>query len=85
MAGILPGGTSIYYKTGSWRTFRPVIDMNKCVNCLTCWVYCPDSAVMVKDGKIEGINYDYCKGCGICASECPVKAIKMVPEHGGEE
>ncbi|MFP3483271.1 MAG: 4Fe-4S binding protein, partial [Caldivirga sp.] len=25
-------------------------------------------------------NYDYCKGCGICANECPVKAIKMVPE-----
>ncbi|MFP3216806.1 MAG: 4Fe-4S binding protein, partial [Vulcanisaeta sp.] len=29
------------------------------------------------------IDYDHCKGCGICAHECPVKAIKMVPEVGG--
>jgi Pyruvate:ferredoxin oxidoreductase and related 2-oxoacid:ferredoxin oxidoreductases, delta subunit len=31
------------------------------------------------DRKYE-INYDYCKGCGICANECPTKAIEMVPE-----
>ncbi len=22
----------------------------------------------------------YCKGCGLCASECPCGAIKMIPE-----
>jgi pyruvate ferredoxin oxidoreductase delta subunit len=36
------------------------------------------------DGVRVEVNYDYCKGCGICAQECPVKAISMVPEFGGE-
>jgi Pyruvate/2-oxoacid:ferredoxin oxidoreductase delta subunit len=32
----------------------------------------------IKTEKIKAkINYDYCKGCGLCAHECPVKAIKM--------
>jgi pyruvate ferredoxin oxidoreductase delta subunit len=26
------------------------------------------------------IDYDYCKGCGICESVCPVKAIRMAEE-----
>ena len=26
------------------------------------------------------IDYDYCKGCGICAAECPCGAIDMIPE-----
>jgi len=44
---------------------------NLCEKCLN---FCPDVAITKKDGKIE-INYDYCKGCGICAKECPTKAI----------
>jgi len=72
-------GTSMQYKTGDWRAFRPVIDEKKCVNCLTCWIFCPDTAIKRKEKTVE-INYDYCKGCGICATECPVKAITMVEE-----
>ena len=55
----------------------------KCIHCLTCWIYCPDAAIMVKDGKMTGINYDYCKGCGICANVCPPKthAIDMEKER----
>jgi len=34
----------------------------------------------VKDGKMEGFDYEHCKGCGICASICPVKCIKMEKE-----
>jgi pyruvate ferredoxin oxidoreductase delta subunit len=30
--------------------------------------------------KIAQINYDYCKGCGVCANECPQDAISMIPE-----
>jgi pyruvate ferredoxin oxidoreductase delta subunit len=26
-------------------------------------------------------NFDYCKGCGICAAECPTSCIKMIPEE----
>jgi len=31
---ILEPGSSLKYKTGDWRAFRPVIDAEKCINCL---------------------------------------------------
>jgi pyruvate ferredoxin oxidoreductase delta subunit len=70
-------------KTGAWRSMRPMWNKEKCISCLTCWIYCPDSAIIVKDGKNQGIDYDYCKGCGICASVCPTKvhAIDMAQER----
>ena len=68
------------YKTGDWRTFKPVVDKSKCINCLQCWIFCPDSAIKVKDKKMAGFDYEHCKGCGICASICPVKCIKMEKE-----
>ena len=76
-------GTSRDYITGGWRAERPVWDSQKCIQCLICWVYCPDSAIQVDaDSKVTGVDYDHCKGCGICAEECPpkVKAYTMVPE-----
>ncbi len=75
----LPFKLSTEFKTGDWRTFRPVVDQEKCTRCLLCWVYCPDMSI-VWDGQRISVNYDYCKGCGICARECPVKAIEMVKE-----
>jgi len=77
---IIKAGNSEEYRTGSWRTFRPIVDRKKCINCLFCWLYCPDASVKIKDGKVVGIDLDHCKGCGICAKECPVKCIKMVQE-----
>ncbi|WFO75035.1 4Fe-4S binding protein [Desulfurococcaceae archaeon MEX13E-LK6-19] len=75
----LPYKLSLEYKTGDWRALRPVIDQSKCVKCLMCWLFCPEMAILW-DGKQVSVNLDYCKGCGICAHECPVKAIKMIPE-----
>lgn len=70
-------------RTGGWRAgLRPVVDLDTCVNCLLCWVYCPDSAVRVKDAVFDGFDYDACKGCEICAEMCPVDAIRMAPEDG---
>lgn len=69
------------YKTGGWRTFKPVVDFNKCTSCMFCWMYCPDSSIISQNQKMAGVNYDYCKGCGICAHECPAKAITMVEEE----
>jgi pyruvate ferredoxin oxidoreductase delta subunit len=72
-------------KTGNWRTCRPEIDLSRCTpaknkkpSCFVCWLYCPD-AVVKRSIPVE-IDLEYCKGCGICAEECPTKAIKMVEE-----
>lgn len=73
---VLEPGSSVEYITGTWRSMRPVRDEEKCTHCMICWVYCPDSAVIVKDSRVVGFDYDHCKGCGICATECPVKVEK---------
>ena len=39
------------------------------------------AVVKLGPGQRFRINLDYCKGCGICAAECPCGAIEMVPEQ----
>ncbi len=88
VGGIIPdAGNSDTYNTGSWRTFKPTWDAEKCIHCCTCWILCPDSAILAADGKITGINYKHCKGCGICAEECPdkVKAISMALDDKSQD
>ena len=72
-------------RTGSWRVLRPVIDPDKCIAakknkkaCFICWLFCPDG--VISKTVLPQIDYEYCKGCGICAEECPAKAIAMVEE-----
>lgn len=84
---IIPeAGNSNDYVTGGWRSDRPVRVEEKCTQCLLCWIFCPDTAVIVEDEKVVGFDLDHCKGCGICADQCPTnpkfdsKAITMVPE-----
>jgi pyruvate ferredoxin oxidoreductase delta subunit len=69
--------------TGDWREQKPVYDEKLCFNCLLCWVRCPDSTIVIEVEAMKGFNYDWCKGCGICADICPSGAIEMTPE--GEE
>ncbi|HOO78243.1 MAG TPA: 4Fe-4S binding protein [bacterium] len=78
---ITEAGNAIEYKTGDWRSERPVVDKAKCINCLQCWVFCPDGSIMVRDEAMAGFDYDHCKGCSICAHICPVQAIEMISEE----
>jgi 2-oxoacid:acceptor oxidoreductase delta subunit (pyruvate/2-ketoisovalerate family) len=67
--------------TGGWRTGeRPAADLSACVNCLLCWLYCPDSAIVLDGEAFTGFDLDACKGCAICAEVCPAGAIAMVAE-----
>ena len=77
---ILEPGSSIEYDTGSWRSLCPVRDEEKCTDCMFCWIFCPEGAILVEDGKVTGVDLGHCKGCGICAHECPQEAITMIEE-----
>jgi NADPH-dependent glutamate synthase beta subunit-like oxidoreductase len=60
---------------------RRCMSCGNCFECDNCYGVCPDNAVIkLGPGKRFKYNFDYCKGCGVCASECPCGAIKMVPE-----
>jgi pyruvate ferredoxin oxidoreductase delta subunit len=75
-----PGSTK-QYKTGSWRSRRPITDLEKCTKCGICYIYCPEGCIRVNEQGYFLQNMDYCKGCGICAHECPQKAIAMKEEE----
>jgi pyruvate ferredoxin oxidoreductase delta subunit len=80
IGAVAEGGTMAQLNTGTWRTYCPVTDLEKCIHCMMCWIACPDSAILVKEGKKVGTDMQYCKGCGVCATECPVDCIAMVLE-----
>ena len=64
---IVKAGSSENFPTGDWRSYVPVVDQDKCIDCYTCWIYCPDNSIVFRD-------------CGICAKVCPKKAITMKEE-----
>ncbi len=69
--------------TASWRTEKPVMNKDKCIECGICMTFCPVCSIEWTSGEKYDINYSHCKGCGICANECPHKAIDMVSEREG--
>ena len=74
-------------KNAGWRSVRPVLDETACTRCLLCYMQCPDGTIYkVADEDARGgirlaVDYDFCKGCGVCAKACRCGAISMVPEH----
>lgn len=77
------GNLDFNEKDVSYSDEQVVLEANRCFSCGNCfhcdncYAYCPENAIIKhEDGSLE-INYDYCKGCGICAAECPCGAIKM--------
>lgn len=79
------GGNSKKYRTGGWRSQRPIWDKDACKNCMLCWIYCPDTSIEVKDKEMIGIDLEHCKGCGVCVSECKFGALKLITESEAKE
>lgn len=85
---ITPGG-DIYeagnakgFKTGDWRSKKPIWKEDKCTQCALCPPVCPDSSIPVnEEGKRTDFDYDHCKGCGVCVEVCPFDAIDFVDEE----
>jgi 2-oxoacid:acceptor oxidoreductase delta subunit (pyruvate/2-ketoisovalerate family) len=66
---------------------RRCLSCGNCFECDNCYGVCPDNAIRkLGPGLKYEIDYEYCKGCGLCVAECPAGAIEMVPElhYGGE-
>lgn len=79
------GATSTEVRTGLWRSFRPVIDHDRCHRCVwMCAVPCPDAAIHVDAEGYPRVDLDHCKGCLICVAQCPFHVIEAVPEHRAE-
>lgn len=49
-----------------------------CNLCLQCVSLCPDASIRLYEDKTAvTVDLDHCKGCGICAYECPRGVITM--------
>jgi 2-oxoacid:acceptor oxidoreductase delta subunit (pyruvate/2-ketoisovalerate family) len=61
---------------------RRCMSCGHCFECDNCFGMCPDNSI-IKLGPRLGfrVDLDFCKGCGICAHECPAGAIRMVDEE----
>jgi pyruvate ferredoxin oxidoreductase delta subunit len=46
---------------------------------------CPEGCVQGKEKNAFTVDYNFCKGCGLCADICPKQDIEMVPEESKEE
>jgi len=66
----------------SWRVIKPVYNRDVCIDCQNCWVWCPDTSIISRDKQMLGIDYDHCKGCGVCVEVCPTnpKSLLMFGE-----
>lgn len=81
----IPEGTAfeagyLVSKNGGWRSKRPVVNTEKCVGCKQCYLYCPDGVIAIEVQKAV-IDYDFCKGCGICSKICKLRVIEMKEEN----
>jgi pyruvate ferredoxin oxidoreductase delta subunit len=90
---VAPPSGSLANHTGAWRMMRPLFKHVTCRGCRACEQVCPEGCVFEnptekhirEETKREVANRDfdpdYCKGCGMCATECPDNDIDMVREE----
>jgi NADPH-dependent glutamate synthase beta subunit-like oxidoreductase len=77
VTGGLDGSTALFEA-------RRCLSCGNCFACDNCFGVCPDNAVIKLDpagAYAYAVDLDYCKGCGLCAAECPCGAIHMEPEE----
>ena len=80
---IVKPSTTVSNRTGSWRTLKPNFLSDLCTACSICQRLCPEGIIYqtdktnAKGKKYFACDLAYCKGCGLCAAECPFKAIIM--------
>jgi len=79
--------SSFTASVADWRIEKPLFNKDYCIDCQFCWVYCPDMSIISRDKKMIGIDFDHCKGCGICVEVCLTnpKSLLMFPEQKDEE
>jgi len=75
---VLTAGNAKNFKTGDWRSHKPVFIKENCKDCFLCFPVCPDSAIILNDDKtkVTGFDYGFCKGCMCCQEACNFKAIE---------
>jgi pyruvate ferredoxin oxidoreductase delta subunit len=75
MAGSTPAGSAKFFRTGDWAAQQPRLIVENCISCFKCYFFCPDSAITMEEGAdgkaYPKFDFFYCKGCGVCAHECP--------------
>jgi len=65
----------------AWKEAVRCFSCGVCDGCENCYIFCPDLSVITDEGVVKyRINYDYCKGCGICIAECPRNALSVEKE-----
>jgi len=83
----LRGFDEINIVTDGWTAAREAgrcFHCGVCNDCGNCLLFCPDMSILEKisaDAEAPGFDSDHCKGCGICARECPRGIIVMAEEE----
>lgn len=72
-------------RVGALNEAQRCLSCGNCLACDNCWTFCPDNAViktveLATDGSHYLFDLDYCKGCALCAHECPTGYIQMQAE-----
>ncbi|MFH0935564.1 MAG: 4Fe-4S dicluster-binding protein [Candidatus Omnitrophota bacterium] len=72
--------------TGAWRIqSRPKFLQKDCIACRMCLLVCPEHCISGKEKNTYQTDYNYCKGCGLCARICPKADIEMIEESSGDK
>ncbi|GMV49423.1 MAG: hypothetical protein NBKEAIPA_03213 [Nitrospirae bacterium] len=82
-ARISAAANSVLRETSGWRTFRPILQADKCNGCWLCFAFCPDGVIAMDQDDKPVIDYAHCKGCQICVHECPTHALVAEREQAG--